>query len=168
MIVNSAVLGEVEVRSEDIINFPGGMPGFEQLKSFVLIKPEAELPFSYLQSVEEGDIAFLLTDPFIFYANYEFQLNEHVLEELSIEDPADVLVWSIVTLKEDLQSATLNLLAPVIINTRINTGRQIILQHTSYTTKHALIVEAAEDTNLIQTSAANEPLTDAASSGNGE
>jgi len=144
MIVNTALLGEVEVEESKIIRFVQGMPGFEQLKSFILLNPDPELPFSYLQSTDQPEVAFLLTDPFIFFPAYEFQLPDLVVEELGISDEKFVQIWSVVSMKDDVRSATLNLLAPVVINSEQMSGHQVILQNTSYTTKHAIAAQSQE------------------------
>jgi flagellar assembly factor FliW len=142
MIVNSVVLGEIEVDSNQVIRFEHGMPGFEHLKAFVRLQLEPELPFSYLQSVEEAEVAFLLTDPFVFYPAYVIQLTDQVIDDLHISDEKDVQVWAVVTMNEDIHSATMNLLAPVIINTKEVNGCQVILQNTAYKIKHSLVSES--------------------------
>lgn len=153
MIVNSLVLGEVEIEDKQAICFEHGMPGFEQLKTFVLLPIEPGLPFSYLQSLEEAEVAFLLTDPFIFYPTYDIQLSDSVIDELRIVDEKDVQVWAVVTMKEDIRSATMNLLAPIVINMKEASGRQIILQNTEYVTKHLLTAgQAVSDSSEVAAS----------------
>jgi len=130
---------EIEVKEQEIIHFPQGLPGFEALARFVIIKPDPELPFSFLQSIDDGDIAFILTDPFLFFQDYEFEIPEPIKQDLRIHEEKDVMVWTIVSIKESLTDATANLLAPVILNVREQLGKQVILQNTSYRTKHPLL-----------------------------
>jgi flagellar assembly factor FliW len=167
MIVNSIMLGEIEVDNNQIIRFEHGMPGFEQLKAFIMIQPEPELPFSYLLSIEEAEVVFLLTNPFVFYPGYDIDLTEQVLEELRIQDENDVQVWSVVTMKDDIRLATLNLLAPVVINTREVNGQQVILHNTPYMTKHPLVVGSMESQSS-QTAAGKDSLGNITIDGNGE
>ncbi|HEY0829362.1 MAG TPA: flagellar assembly protein FliW [Bacilli bacterium] len=143
MKLNTLRFGEIETEDEDIIRFPNGIPGFEKLTQFIMIKTDEDLPFSYMQSVDDGDISFIATNPFDFYPNYEFQLSEEVKQELRIQNEEDVMIWSIVSIKEEIVKATLNLLAPVVLNVREGLGKQVILSGTSYQTKHNLISEAA-------------------------
>lgn len=144
MIVNTALLGEIEIEQSKIIRFAQGIPGFEQSKSFIMLNPDPELPFSYLQSTDQPDVAFLLTDPFVFFPAYEFELSDQIVEELGINDEKFVQVWSVVSMKDDVRSATLNLLAPVVINSEQMAGCQVILQKTTYTTKHAIAAQSQE------------------------
>ncbi len=144
MKMNTLRFGEIEIDPKDVIRFPNGLPGFENLNGFIFIKPDEELPFSFLQSIEDGDIAFITTNPFIFYPDYDFEISEAVERELKIQNEADVMVWSIVTIHEEISRASINLLAPVIINIKECLGKQMILNGTDYRTKHKLILNAPE------------------------
>ncbi|WP_240419845.1 flagellar assembly protein FliW [Paenibacillus periandrae] len=139
MEISTFRFGKIEIQNTEIITFPQGIPGFEQLHQFVIIKPNMELPFSFLQSVEDGDVAFIVVSPFAFYPEYEFEISEDVKQELTIEEETDVLVWNIVSIRESLEDATINLLAPIILNNKDLLGKQIILQGTKYTVKQKLI-----------------------------
>lgn len=140
--LQTASFGELEINEHDIIVFRQGLPGFEHLRQFVIIHPDAELPFAYLLATEEPDFTIIMSDPFIFFPEYELKLHDDVLEELHIENESDVLVWCTVTIKEDLQSATMNLLAPLVFNTKERLAKQIILNSITYETKHPLFTEA--------------------------
>ncbi|MFD1903611.1 flagellar assembly protein FliW [Paenibacillus rhizoplanae] len=96
-------------------------------------------PFWVLQSVHEQSLSFLLSDPFVFYPSYEFELPDDEAEELAIE--SEVLVRCILTLKEDVEASTINLLAPIVLNPIDLTGKQIVLHRTPYHTKHSLLQE---------------------------
>lgn len=126
------------------IQFAHGIPGFEHLKGFRLVQEEDSGVFANLQSVEDENIAFLVADPFLFYPDYEFELPEHIKEDLKLQDESDVQVWGIVTVGGTLEDSTLNLMAPIIINRRLGLGRQVILQKTPYQTKHRLFPQTAD------------------------
>ncbi|WP_442602610.1 flagellar assembly protein FliW [Paenibacillus sp. KN14-4R] len=137
--------GEMNITEERMIEFSHGLPGFEELTNFIVVVPDESLPFAYLQSADSAEVSFLMADPFQFYGEYEFELSEAAQAELEVSGPMDVQVRVIVTVQESLQSATINLLAPIIINPVRRKGKQIVLHQTSYTTKHPLI-QAASDT----------------------
>jgi flagellar assembly factor FliW len=131
--------GDIEVAEDQMITFAHGLPAFEELRQFTIIHEGEGVPFSHLQSLENGDLAFILTSPFLFHSQYELQMPDAVIDELGIISEQDVMVWGIVTVAEQLHDATINLLAPIIINNVTKQGKQIILHDTSYTTKHRLI-----------------------------
>lgn len=139
MEIKTQLFGSIEIREEDVYSFPQGIPGFEEHRRFIILRPDQELPFSYLQSIDEGELSFLMTNPFLFYENYEFELSKQDQRELAIQSEQDVTVWVMVSVKQTLQDATLNLMAPVIMNPREKLGKQAVLQGTPYKTKHLLL-----------------------------
>lgn len=138
MIIDTLSWGELEVQEEQLYYFPKGIPGFDEETDFALI-PMAETPFWYLQSVKNKGLSFLLGDPFSFYSSYEFDLPDQEAEELGIQD--HVVVRCIITLKEPIEQATINLLAPVVLNPDRRVGKQIVLHRSPYHTKHSLLQE---------------------------
>ncbi|WP_373230786.1 flagellar assembly protein FliW [Cohnella sp.] len=139
MKLNTARFGELEVREEDIIQFSEGIPGFEQSHRFMLIVIEEQAPLAYLQSVDDGELAFIVIDPFEFFPNYEFELPELAMRELQIESTNQIIVRTIVSVTGELELATANLVAPVVINNSSRSGKQLVLSRTDYTTRHRLL-----------------------------
>lgn len=139
MDIQAAALGTVEVREEEIIRFEQGLPGFEHLARFVLAEVGEGLPFYLLQSLEEPNISFLIVDPFLYYPEYEVVLPSSLQEELGIKDHSMAAIMCIVTTPADVQQSTVNLQAPLVINTEQRLGRQYIISGTEYHTRHALM-----------------------------
>jgi len=131
--------GTIQINEDQIITFHQGIPGFEDIRTFVILPFENDIPFSYLQSVEDGNLAFIVADPFVFYKDYEFDLTAEAQEQLEIREQSEVLVLSIVTIMGDIRQATINLLGPIVMNTRLKIGAQIVLNNTKYQTKHPLL-----------------------------
>jgi len=137
MIIATEHLGNIEYSENDILNFTHGIPGFEDEKQFILIPAEdIEFPFSYLQSVQSADLAFIVTDPFLFVENYDFELSSSDATALNVrtdEDLADISVLSIVTIPNDVDQTTINIMAPIVINHAAKVGRQVLLTEYSDT-----------------------------------
>ncbi|AIQ20894.1 flagellar assembly factor fliw [Paenibacillus sp. FSL H7-0357] len=138
MIIETLSWGKLEIDEEQIYHFSKGLPGFDEETEFALI-PMAETPFWVLQSVKTIGLSFLLGDPFVFYPTFEFELPDDEAEELGIGK--DVVVRCIITLKEQLDQSTINLLAPVVLNPTGLSGKQIVLHKAPYHTKHSLLQE---------------------------
>ncbi|AHV99349.1 flagellar assembly protein FliW [Paenibacillus sabinae] len=138
MIIETAALGSLDIQEEKIYCFPKGIPGFEQETEFAIIDLQ-EGPFSYLQSLKTANLSFLLTDPFAFYPQYEFELPDTEAEELEITDMVDVR--AIVTIRDTVEESTLNLLAPVVLNPEKRLGKQVVLHRSPYLTKQLLWTE---------------------------
>jgi flagellar assembly factor FliW len=133
--------GTIEINLDEIYHFPQGLPGFEELRRFVLLVPDPEMPLSFLQSVDDGNISFIMTNPFLYEPSYEFDIPEEDQAMLEIQDERDVAVWVILSVQGRLEDATMNLLAPVVMNVRNRMGKQIVLQGSAYKTKHRLFPE---------------------------
>ncbi|QNG60256.1 flagellar assembly protein FliW [Bacillus sp. PAMC26568] len=130
--------GELDIKEEQVITFEQGIPGFLEEKSFVLLTLDEETSFFILQSIQTAGIAFVVTSPFIFFKDYEFDLDESSKERLYIHSEQDVEVYVILTVKEPFNESTANLQGPIILNRKTKLGKQLILNQTNYTTKHCL------------------------------
>lgn len=133
--------GEITIAEEDILYFEKGIPGFPAETKFVMIPLTDDGLFQVLQSTSNQDIGFITTDPFFFKKDYEFRIDDSVVESLELQDEKDVNVIVIITLHEPFNQSTANLQAPVVINTKNGKARQVILNNTTYQTKHPLFAE---------------------------
>lgn len=127
MKIQTKFLGEVQIESASIIQFPQGIPAFEEEKEFVVIPLGAQSPFVTLQSVKTPSVGFMAVYPYHFKEDYTFDLEQEDLQQLKIEKSEDVLVYAILTLKDTLENSTMNLLAPVAINVKKQIGKQVVL-----------------------------------------
>lgn len=128
MKIDTKFLGEITIEEKDIIQFPSGLPGFEDIKEYVILPLEKDSPFAILQSTNKQEIGFVIALPFVFKKDYAFDVAEEDMEELKIASSNDLLTYSIVTLKEPFNSSTLNLQAPVLINHKQKIAKQLVLQ----------------------------------------
>lgn len=128
MNIETKFLGTVEINEQDILTFEAGLPGFPESQKFILLPLDADLPLVVLQSIEKEELGFVLAYPFAFKKDYAFDISEEEKNDLQIEQEEDVIAYTILTLKESFQESTMNLLAPIIINTKKKIGKQIVLQ----------------------------------------
>ncbi|MBT2685453.1 flagellar assembly protein FliW [Bacillus sp. ISL-37] len=140
MKINTKYHGEVEV--EDILTFEKGIPGFVEEKQFALLPLSDDESYVVLQSVSTPGLAFVLTNPFHFKKEYDFQLEDATVEELNLESEKDVAVYSILTVQDPFEKTTANLQAPIIINQRNRKAKQVILHNEQYKTKHPIFKKA--------------------------
>ncbi|MWC30917.1 flagellar assembly protein FliW [Paenibacillus sp. MMS18-CY102] len=114
------------------IDFSSSIVGFEHLKYFKVEQIDASSPFWMLQSEEDAGIGFVVVSPFEVYPDYEFKLSDEIIEVLRIEQPEQVAVYTIVTMKSKFTHSTINLVAPIVINISTGMARQFILNHSNY------------------------------------
>jgi len=124
------------------ISMKGSILGFQELDTFVLTpvdQDNPETPFAYLQSLEQSEIGFLVTNPFAFIRDYEFKLSEQDVANLRSNDPEKIMVLNIVTIATPFADSTVNLLAPILIQNDELIGIQAVLTGDNhYTTRDQL------------------------------
>ena len=142
MVLKTRYFGELDIKESDIFHFKHGVPGFEEVKRFILIDNEQEgSPFKWLQGVDEPKPAFVIVDPFAIRKDYEINLGDEVLSELDINDAKTVSVYCIVVVPDDIKKMTVNLQAPLIFNVASRKGRQLILDTDRYGVRHYVLEE---------------------------
>ncbi|MCX7971379.1 MAG: flagellar assembly protein FliW [Negativicutes bacterium] len=136
--INSTRYGVLKVDERSIINFDEGIPGFDDEKQFAYYPMKEDSPFAYLQSTRTPDLSFIVIDPFVFFPDYDFEISQDDVEHLQFGDEDVPFVCNIVTITDGLESMTANLLAPVVVNWRLQRARQVILEGQRYHTRHAV------------------------------
>jgi len=135
----SKVHGEMQYEENNIVTFNKGIPGFNELKKFILLDLQEYEPFKLLQSLENDEISLIVTSPYEFFEDYEIKLGEETIKNLKIESSEQVMILTTVTLNSDVKKITTNLQGPIVINTSNNFGEQIILDNSKYKVKNPLI-----------------------------
>ena len=140
MKLNTRFFGELEYEKEDLLHFPSGLLGFEDCKGFIQIEnPDGGGVFKWLQSADRPELAFVVMNPFFVMADYEFDIPEGVVESLQLKRPEDAQVLAVVKIPDDLNKMTVNLRAPIVINTVNNRAAQIVLEDERYSLRHPVV-----------------------------
>ncbi|MDD9951262.1 MAG: flagellar assembly protein FliW [Zetaproteobacteria bacterium] len=142
--------GKIEVEDQEMINLPQGLVGFPELKKYILLNHDQESPFKWLQSLDDGAIAFVIINPLLFRPDYAVEVSESEISELEIKSEEDAVISVIVTMPSNPQNMTANLKAPLVFNLQNRRGKQIILSNSSYATKHNIMDELKEFTKKQQ------------------
>ena len=142
MRIHTINFGDLEIADDTIIRFEDGLPGFQQLRRFVILEMDDIKPFHYLQALPDDDtppIALYLINPFLVDPIYEFRLTDSDMEAIKSTNSAELTVYAVATIPADPREATLNLMAPIVINERDRRGRQVILHDSKYSVRHPLL-----------------------------
>lgn len=143
---NTLRFGEIEVDENKIVHFADGIPAFEDEHEFLIIPYDEESPYVFLQSLTTPELAFLMTMPFVFFPEYEFELDDANQEKLGLTRQEDMLVYMLLTIPDgQVELMTANLTAPIVMNQVTMQARQIVLDKSRYTTKHRLFPVKKED-----------------------
>lgn len=130
--IETKYLGEIEIEKEKIIHFETGLPGFESEKQFVLLDIAHNDLLQILQSVQTAELAFFVVNPYILFKDYSITLSDLIIDHLQINNKEDVVILSIITIKEPFTSSTVNLKAPIVINIANKRAKQFIMNDDTY------------------------------------
>lgn len=141
MEVPTTRFGVIEIADERIIEFPKGLLGFPSMKRYCLLQPCDDALFFWLQSIDNPELAFVVTDPSLFVADYSAPIRPEQMETLAMTSLDDAQVFVIVNKVGD--SLTGNLQGPLVINTITRAGEQLVLAEKRWTTRHRLMMVGA-------------------------
>jgi flagellar assembly factor FliW len=115
------------------LHFAAGLPGFPRSHRFS-VTPWGEIgsPFMTMTSIEDPSVGFIVVSPWVFYPDYDFELDEATTVKLGLVEPTDCVVLCIVTLASDPQHATVNLLGPIVVNRFTREACQTVLPTAQY------------------------------------
>ena len=129
--------GTIEYDPEQVLHFPAGLIGLPTLHDFIVIPNKKDGPLFWIQSIDEPDMAFVLTDPTNFFLTYKVVPDESERNILRISNEDECFVLTVVTVPQD-QNITINLAAPILYAPKTNRAIQVILEGTEYKTKTPL------------------------------
>ena len=124
--------GLVEIDEEKLITFDEGIPGLDTYKKYALLQFEESYPIIWLQSVDQGGVCLPVLDTFAVLTGYVFDIDDEDVKFLQLNGPEDLHVVSVLVIPEEIQRMTVNLAAPIIINTVTGKAKQILLSGTDY------------------------------------
>ena len=97
-------------------------------------------PYLLLRAVDDPDVGFVVVPPWVFYPDYEFDLDDASAERLGLSVSDDAIVLAVVTLRDRPEEATLNLLGPIVVNRHTHDAAQVVLPTSSYSVRAPLAV----------------------------
>lgn len=146
MEVKTTRFGVITIPEDRVITFPKGLLGFPSQKRYCLLEPGTDTVFFWLQAVDEPSLAFVVTDPSLFFKDYQVPFKQEQMDDLKLDKLEDAQVFVIVNKVDD--TLTGNLQGPVVINTLTRDGEQVVLADRRWTTRHTLVRMTAEQQPL--------------------
>ena len=124
--------------ARDVVQFPHGLPGFEQCRGFVVLASDSLGPLQCLKAVQGPAASFLVIDPRRVLADYRCELTDNDRRRLGA-GADDTLLWlALVTIELD-STITVNLRAPIVINPARMIGCQVVPYHCVYPLRHVVV-----------------------------
>ena len=135
--VRSKRFGSFDVPSDQILEFPAGLIGFPRGRRYVVLEHRPGSPFKWLLSVDDPELAFAVADPSELVTGYQPPLEPAA--KLLGAAPADVALFVIVTIPRDPKRMTVNLMAPVVVDIRTRTARQMVIEDQGLSPCHPVV-----------------------------
>ena len=137
MEIDTTRFGQMTVDNDRIIILPKGLLGFPNHTRFALIQTGQENYFFWLQSVDEPNLAFVVTDPNIFFKDYDVPVREETAADIELTDPQFLQVFVICNKVDEWLTG--NLLGPIVVNAQNRLAQQVVLTEKKWTTRQPLL-----------------------------
>jgi flagellar assembly factor FliW len=151
--------GSCSYTESDVFVFPWGLPGFEELRHFMVLQLETQDQIIWLQSLDDLTIALPLGDPWSFFPDYDPKMPGFARLSLDLQEPEDFTLLAVMV-GTDGGPTFINLMAPIVINLKTRIGRQVPLETTRYTVAMEIPVPAAVAEAQARKAATGEPVSE--------
>lgn len=135
MIIESQRFGTLDINDDEILSFAEGVIGFPHEQRFALVPHQGSGYIAWLQSVTTPQLAFPVVSAHAFGDKYPDVPVSQAANEAGIEGDDEALAVMVVLCALSGQPATVNLLAPIVVNATTRTGAQVILEGTRFSTR---------------------------------
>ncbi|HLK69761.1 MAG TPA: flagellar assembly protein FliW [Bryobacteraceae bacterium] len=146
-VVQTSNFGSISYSPEAAIDFPRGLPGFDDQRGFLALQFPDTAPLVFLQSLEQADLCFITMPVLAIDAQYRLTVNDDDLAVVDLPPEsqpgigADVLCLAVISVREG--GATANLLAPVVVNLKNLKAVQAVAPESGYSHQHPLCAQEA-------------------------
>ncbi len=135
------LFGKIDVTDDKIIEFPQGILGFEDLKKFALMfdsEKSAPTGLNFMVSLDEPAFMMPVVTAVAVKPDYSPKISAEVEKAIGPLTEENVLVLVTMTIPSDITEMTVNLNAPIIINTETNKAIQSMVENEGYDIKYPI------------------------------
>jgi flagellar assembly factor FliW len=148
--LESGRFGTISYNKGDIIAMARGLLGFEGFKRFVIVSPDDQGPFRWLQSIDDPNLAFLAIDPLLIRPDFKVEISPKDLDILEAKNGKDLAMYLLVSIpKGRIEGMSANMQAPIVINRDKMVATQLIINDSGYITQYpifkAVVQKLADD-----------------------
>lgn len=121
MQIETTRFGTLDLDETTFIHFPWGIPGFEELKRYVLLD-HREGPFKWLQAVDDPSIAFVVCPPEAVGVRYSVPQEKGA--PIVVQTADDLVLLIMVSFDQADKNLRLHLRGPLLFNASNRQGYQ--------------------------------------------
>ncbi len=160
MKIETERFGPLEFSPDDIIAFSSGIIGFPDESAFLLIRHGESGVLGWLQSASTPGLAFPVVSAHGLTTEYPDVPVDSAAAAAGIGGEVDDLAVLVVLSAPQGQPATVNLLAPIIVNSATRSGAQVFLEGSRFGTRELFVLpkpgEDREDREELEAVAATQ------------
>ena len=153
MTIDTERFGEVSYGAEDVLDFPRGIPAFEDKNRWIIVGDE-DNAVKWLQNLDDGALALPVTTPDAVRPDYNARIPEDELTLVGSTNPADLALLIVVSIPEGAPwNMTANLRAPIVLSLKTRKAVQVIALNEEYPIRHVVFPEDVRATMRRQAEA---------------
>ena len=165
--------GVLSYEEADVIRLPEGLIGLPQLRRWLMLDMDPDVPMRWLQSLDRPDFGVPVMPPVFFAEEYEIGASSSVARKLGGGAEPELITLIIATVHPGGEQITGNLRAPLVLDAESRTGAQLALDDDRLSTRQEIdyfkfglaVADPSAENELQETEAAEErePAQSAAS-----
>lgn len=138
MLIKTRIFGTIDLAEEKILTFERGLFGFEDYKKYTILYDidGSDVSISWLQSLDEPTLALPVINPMLVKPDYNPIIEDELLDSLGELKEENIVVLLTVTVPPEVKNTTVNLKAPIIINSDTRRGCQVVAENADYPVKY--------------------------------
>lgn len=146
-VLDTKNFGRIAYQEASEIDFPAGLPGFEDRRRFLAVQLSQTSPLVFLQNMEDPKLCFVTLPVLSVDSRYRLRLTPEDLERIGLSayrQPRigpDVMCLAVLSLRAS--GPTANLLAPVVVNVANLKAVQAVTTDSGYSHRYALTLQEA-------------------------
>jgi flagellar assembly factor FliW len=144
-VVDTKNFGRVEYEAEAALEFPRGLPGFEERRGFLPLHQPENDPLIFLQSLEDPELCFVTIPVQVVDPAYRLAAEAEDLAAIGLPPGPrigdEAFCFAVLSIREE--GPTANLLAPVVVNPVTRKCVQAVAPSSGYSHRHPLCAEEA-------------------------
>ncbi len=130
--------GTLQYAAADVIELPEGLIGLPQLRRWLMLDMDQDVPMRWLQSLDRPEFGVPVMPPFFFADEYTVKASATAARRLSIDAEPDLVTLIITTIHRGGEVITGNLRAPLVLDTVTRRGAQIALDDDRLSTRQEI------------------------------
>lgn len=141
MEVKTRNFGAIRYEEKEVVFFPQGLIGLEDLKRFLILAYEHYQPLKFLQSIDKPEYSFILVNPFLLDPAYDLRVEPADREAIDLPEDGAILAYIIMTVPGDPSGISVNFLAPIVINSVNMRAKQAVISGVAYSAAQPVVLD---------------------------